>query len=57
MTFSKRQQRRKQCLEESSGKSLGSDGGKKTSTYKVKDPLSFEKWIFRKIMETCEIKI
>jgi hypothetical protein len=30
-----------------SGKSLGSDRGKKTPTSKVKDPLSFEIWIFR----------
>ena len=30
-----------------SGKSLDSDRGRKTSTYKVKDPLSFEIWIFR----------
>ena len=28
-------------------KSLGSDRGKKKSTYKVKDTLSFEIWIFR----------
>jgi hypothetical protein len=30
-----------------SGKNHGSDIGKKTSTYKVKDPLTFEKCIFR----------
>jgi hypothetical protein len=30
-----------------SGKSLGSDRGKKTPTSKVKDPLPFEIWIFR----------
>jgi hypothetical protein len=30
-----------------SGKSLGSDRGKKIPTSKVKDPLSFEIWIFR----------
>ena len=29
-----------------SDKSLGSDRGQKTSTQKVKDPLSFEIWIF-----------
>ena len=28
-----------------SGKSPGSDGGKKTSTSKAKDPLSFDIWI------------
>ena len=32
-----------------SGKGLGSDRGKKTSALKVKDPLSFEIWIFRNI--------
>ena len=30
-----------------SGKSMFSNRGKKTSTSKVKDPLSFEIWIFR----------
>ena len=30
-----------------SGKSLGGDRGKKTSTQKVKDPLSFEIWVFQ----------
>ena len=30
-----------------SSKSLDSDRGKKTPTSKVKDPLSFEIWIFR----------
>ena len=30
-----------------SGKSLGTDREKKTSTYKVKDPLSFEIWAYR----------
>jgi len=29
-----------------SNKIPGSDGGKKTSTQKVKDPLPFEIWIF-----------
>jgi hypothetical protein len=29
------------------GKSLGSDRGKKTSMQKVKDPMSFEIWIFQ----------
>jgi hypothetical protein len=29
-----------------SGKSIGSDKGKKISRLKVKDPLSFEIWIF-----------
>ena len=28
-------------------KSLGSDGGNKRSAQRVKDPLSFEIWIFR----------
>jgi uncharacterized membrane protein YqiK len=32
-----------------SGESLGSDRGKKTSTEKVKDPLSFEMWIFHAV--------
>ena len=30
-----------------SGKSVGSDRGNQTSMLKVKDPLSFEIWIFR----------
>jgi hypothetical protein len=37
-----------------SGKRLGSDRGKKTSTYKVKDPLSFEIWIFRNGQPDCD---
>ena len=36
------------------GKSLGSDRGKKTSTKKVKDPLSFEIWIFRNGRPDCD---
>jgi hypothetical protein len=37
-----------------SGKRLGSDRGKKTPTYKVKDPLSFEIWIFRNDQPDCD---
>ena len=37
-----------------SGTSLGSDRGKKTSTQKVKDPLSFEIWIFRTGQSDCD---
>jgi hypothetical protein len=37
-----------------SGKSLGSDRGKKTSTQKVKDPLSFEIWILRNGQPDCD---
>ena len=37
-----------------SGKSLGSDRGKKTSTQKVKDPLSFEIWILRNSQPDCD---
>ena len=36
------------------GKSLGSDRGKKTSTKKVKHPLSFEIWIFRNGQPYCD---
>ena len=32
-----------------SGKSFRSDRGKKTSTSKVKDPLTFEIWIYKSI--------
>ena len=37
-----------------SGKNLGSDRGKKTSTQKVKDPLSFEIWILRNGQPDCD---
>jgi len=37
-----------------SGKSLGSDKGKKTSTQKVKDPLSIEIWTFRNGQPDCD---
>jgi len=37
-----------------SAESLSSDGGKKTSTQKVKDPLSFEIWIFRNGQQDCD---
>ena len=37
-----------------SGKRLGSDRGKKTPTYKVKDPLLFEIWIFRNGQPDCD---
>ena len=37
-----------------SGKRLCSDRGKKTSTYKLKDPLSFEIWIFRSGQPDCD---
>jgi hypothetical protein len=37
-----------------SGKSLSSDRGKKTSTYKVKDPLPLEIWIFCNNQSDCD---
>ena len=37
-----------------SGKSLDSDRGKKTSTQKIKDSLSFEIWIFRNGQLDCD---
>ena len=37
-----------------SGKSLGSDRGKKTSMQKVKDPLSFEIWILQNGQPDCD---
>jgi len=37
-----------------SSKNHGSDIGKKTSTYKVKDPLTFEKCIFRNGQPDCD---
>ena len=37
-----------------SAKRLSSDGGKKTSTQKVKDPLSFEIWILRNCQPDCD---
>ena len=37
-----------------SDKSPGSDKGKNTSTYKVKDPLSFQIWIFRNGQPDCD---
>ena len=37
-----------------SGESIDSDRGKKTSTQKVKDPLSFEIWIFRNGQPDCD---
>ena len=36
------------------GKSLGSNRGKKTSMQKVKDPLSFEIWIFHNGQPDCD---
>ena len=36
------------------GKCLVDDKGKKKSTKKVKDPLSFEKWIFRNGQPDCD---
>jgi hypothetical protein len=37
-----------------SGKSIGSDRAKKTSTLKVKDPLSFEIWMFFSGQPDCD---
>ena len=39
---------------ENSGKSLGSNGGKKACTYKVKDPLSSKIRIFRNGQPDCD---
>ena len=41
-------------IESNPVKSLGSDRGKKNIYVKVKDPLSFEIWIFCKVKQSCD---